>query len=140
MIKLTEGVSLDESELAFTYIRASGPGGQNVNKVSTAAQLRFDARRSPALPEEMRERLHALAGARASRDGVIVITAQRFRSQERNRADALARLAALLARAETVQAPRRPTKPSRAARTQRLEAKGRRAAVKAKRGEPKIDD
>jgi ribosome-associated protein len=124
---------LDETEIEESFIRASGPGGQNVNKVSSAVQLRFDLSGSRSLPEEVRERLARLAGHRLTRDGVIVIIAQRYRTQERNRQDALDRLVALIRRAAVPPTPRRPTTPSRAAKERRLAAKARRAAVKEKR-------
>ena len=124
---------LDDSEIEESFVRASGPGGQNVNKVSSAVQLRFDLSGSRSLPEDLRERLARLAGRRLTRDGVIVIIAQRYRTQERNRQDALDRLIALIRRAAVPPTPRRPTKPSRAAKERRLEAKARRAAVKQQR-------
>ena len=122
MIEITDEIALDERELEFTFIRSSGPGGQNVNKVSSAAQLRFDARRSPSLSPPVIARLERLAGARLTLDGVIVITARRFSSQERNRADALARLTALIAKAATSPTRRRATRPPRASREKRLVA------------------
>jgi ribosome-associated protein len=133
MIPITDKLALDESELDESFIRASGPGGQNVNKVASAVQLRFDIRRSPSLPPPVRERLERLAGKRVSQDGVLVMTAQRFRSQERNRQDALDRLVGLIRRAATPPPPRRPTRPSAAAREQRLADKLRRARLKRQR-------
>ncbi len=136
MITVTGEVTLDEAELEFSFVRASGPGGQNVNKVSTAVQMRFDARRSPSLPDEVSARLQKLAGSRLTRDGVIVINAGRHRSQERNRADAVERLVALIATACVAPVKRRPTRPTKAAKERRLDAKARRAGVKAGRGKP----
>ncbi len=134
MIPIDDGIVLDERELEESFIRASGPGGQNVNKVASAVQLRFDVRRSLSLPQPVRERLERLGGSRITQDGVLVITAQRFRSQERNRQDARDRLAALIRRAAMPPVPRRPTRPSRAARERRLAAKVRRSRVKRERG------
>jgi ribosome-associated protein len=136
MIEITDEIALDERELEFTFIRSSGPGGQNVNKVSSAAQLRFDARRSPSLSPPVIARLERLAGARLTLDGVIVITARRFSSQERNRADARSRLAALIAKAAAPPLRRRATRPSRAAKERRLVAKSRRSSLKSLRGRP----
>ena len=131
---------LDDSEIEESFVRASGPGGQNVNKVSSAVQLRFDLSGSRSLPEDVRERLRRLAGRRLTREGVIVIIAQRYRSQERNRQDALDRLVALVRRAAEAPTPRRPTKPSRAAKERRLQAKARRATTKERRrGQPEED-
>lgn len=129
-IPISPGLFLAESELEFSYILASGPGGQNVNKVATAAQLRFDAARSPSLPERVRVRLLELAGSRATRDGVIVITARRFRTQQRNREDAIERLATLLREATHRPTFRVATRPSRAARQRRLDGKSHRSAIK----------
>ena len=139
MIVINDDLTLDEEEIAESFIRASGPGGQNVNKVASAVQLRFDVRRSPSLPEAIKARLMRLAGHRLTQEGVIVITAQRFRSQERNREDARARLVALIRRAAEPPKLRRATRPSAAQREERLAAKARRAAVKQRR-RPAPDD
>ena len=130
---------IDESEIVESFVRSSGPGGQNVNKVASAVELRFDARRSPSLPNDIAIKLIKLAGARATQDGVIVIFAQRFSSQPRNRDDARQRLAALIAKAQQRQKPRRPTRPTLAAKTRRLDEKSRRGAVKALRGKARAD-
>ena len=136
MIPITETIALDDAEISESFIRASGPGGQNVNKVASAVQLRFDVRHSASLPEAVRERLERLGGRRVSQDGVLVITAQRFRSQERNRQDALDRLIALIRRAASPPTPRRPTRPSAASRERRLAAKAQRARLKEQRRPP----
>ena len=128
---------LDDGEIEESFVRASGPGGQNVNKVSSAVQIRFDLSGSRSLPEDLRERLARLAGRRLTRDGVIVIIAHRYRTQERNRQDALDRLVALIRRAAVPPIPRRPTKLSRAAKERRLQAKAKRSAIKElRRAEP----
>ena len=140
MIPVTTKIALDEGEIAEFFVRASGPGGQNVNKVASAVQLRFDARRSPSLPADVRCRLERLAGSRLTRDGVIVITAQRHRAQARNREDALARLLDLIRRAAQPPLKRRATKPPAAARERRIESKKRRARTKRLRqAKPTID-
>ena len=130
MIRITASISIGEDEVEEHFIRASGPGGQNVNKLASAVQLRFDVRRSPRLPEEVRARLERLAGRRLTREGVLVINAQRHRTQERNRADARERLVDLIRRAAVAPAPRRPTKPTAGARERRLQSKKHRASIK----------
>jgi len=139
MIRITDHIALDESELVESFIRASGPGGQNVNKLSTAVQLRFDVRNSPSLTDEVRARLERLAGRRLTREGVLVITAQSHRTQERNRADALDRLAELIRAAAVRPVPRRATKPTKAARRRRVDEKKRRGSIKALRGAKSFD-
>jgi ribosome-associated protein len=138
-IQITPQVAIDESELREEFIRASGPGGQNVNKVATAVQLRFDVNRS-TLPENVRARLTRLAGRRINADGVIVIDAHRQRTQEQNRADARARLIELIRQAATPPKARRATKPSRAAKARRLESKLHRGKIKAMRRVNSGDD
>lgn len=139
MIEVTERIALDERELDVSFQRASGPGGQNVNKVESAVTLRFDARRSPSLPNDVAVRLQRLAGQRLTHDGVIVIQAQRFRSQERNRADAIGRLVALIRQAAVAPKPRRPTKPTKASKERRIADKQKRAVVKSGRGKVGVD-
>jgi ribosome-associated protein len=134
VIPVTESISLDERELEERFILSSGPGGQNVNKVASAVQLRFDVAGSPSLPDEVKQRLLRLAGKRASKDGVLVLIARGERSQERNREDALARLIALIRSAAETPKPRRATRPTRASVRRRLEAKSLRSRTKRARG------
>ena len=129
-MRVTDSISIDDSELTEDFVRSSGPGGQNVNKLSTAVQLRFDVRRSPSLPNDVAVRLMRLAGKRLTKDGVIVITAQSHRTQERNRQDARDRLIELIRQAAVVPIKRRKTKPTRASREKRIESKKRRGNIK----------
>ncbi len=140
MLRITDRISIDDGELDESFIRASGPGGQNVNKLSTAVQLRFDVRHSPSLPEGVRVRLERLAGRRLTREGVLVITAQRHRTQERNREDARERLIELIREAATPPVPRRATRPTRASRERRIQTKKRRATIKGLRRERPSQD
>jgi ribosome-associated protein len=130
MIRITRSIAIDEAELSETFVRASGPGGQNVNKVASAVELRFDAAASPGLPDDVKERLKILAGQRMTKDGVIVLRAERFRAQERNRADALERLISLIREAAQRPKLRRPTRPTLASKQRRLTGKTKRGAVK----------
>ena len=140
MIKITDAISIRPDEIQETFVRSSGPGGQNVNKLSTAVELRFDVRGSRSLPDDVAIRLQKLAGRRLTKEGVLVIEAQSHRTQERNRADALSRLVALIREASVAPKPRRKTKPSRAARAERVEHKVHRGKVKRLRGKrPDID-
>jgi ribosome-associated protein len=136
MIAITDRITLDEAEIAVTFIRASGPGGQNVNKVSSAAQLRFDVRRSPSLPDAVRLRLERIAGTRLTKAGEIVLTAGNFRTQEANRRDALDRLVRMIRQAAIERPVRRPTRPTLGAKQRRLTGKAKRGEVKRQRREP----
>jgi ribosome-associated protein len=140
MIRISERIAIDENEIEERFIRASGPGGQNVNKLASAVQLRFYVRRSRSLPDDVRTRLERLSGKRLSKDGVLVITAQRHRTQERNRRDALDRLISLIQRAAVPPAARRATKPTASSRERRLESKKRRGSLKGQRqARPEVD-
>ena len=139
MIRITDTIAIDEREIEESFVRASGPGGQNVNKLATAVQLRFDVRQSPSLPADVRARLERLAGRRLTQDGVLILTAQRYRTQERNRQDALERLTALIERAAQTPTPRRATRPSLAARRRRLDTKRLRSLTKRLRSGPAPD-
>lgn len=130
MIAITGSISIDPDEIVETFVRSAGPGGQNVNKVSSAVQLRFDIRHSPSLPQYVREKAEKLAGSRLTKDGIIVIQAMRFRTQEQNRSDAQDRLVELLQKAAERQAYRVKTKPTKASKKRRLESKTKRGAVK----------
>jgi ribosome-associated protein len=140
MIRINDRISIDESELEERFIRASGPGGQNVNKLASAVQLRFDVRGSRNLPDDVRARLERLAGRRLTRQGMLVIAAQRHRTQERNRQDALDRLIELIRRAAVAPVPRRATKPTAGARERRLQSKKRRGSIKdLRQTKPELD-
>ena len=139
MLRISRDLAIDENDIEISFVRASGPGGQNVNKLSTSAQLRFAASRLP-LPEDAAERLARLAGQRMTKNGVIVIQAERFRTQERNKADAIERLVTLLREAMVRPKPRRPTKPTFGSKQRRLEGKKHRGDIKAGRGGRRFDD
>jgi ribosome-associated protein len=136
MIAITDRIALDEAEIAVTFIRASGPGGQNVNKVSSAAQLRFDVRRSPSLPDAVRLRLERIAGTRLTKDGEIVLTAGNFRTQEANRRDAIDRLVRMIRQAAIERPIRTPTRPTFGSKQRRLTGKAKRGEVKRQRRAP----
>lgn len=138
-VEVMPGLILKDEDLRVTYILASGPGGQNVNKVATAAQLRFDAAGSPVLSERVRTRLLEIAGSRATRDGEIVLTGRRFRTQQRNREDVIERLAVMIREAAHRQAFRVPTRPGKAARQRRMDGKSHRAGIKRNR-KVRLDD
>ena len=140
MIPVTDTLSIGDDEIGEKFVRASGPGGQHVNTSSSAVELRFDARNSPSLPDEVKQRLEAIAGSRMNQEGVIVIFAQSHRSQEMNRQDARARLVELIERATHRPKPRKKTRPTYASKLKRLEGKSKRSDVKAKRGRPGRDD
>ena len=140
MIEITKEISIDAREIEESFIRASGPGGQNVNKVSSAVQLRFDLRHSPSLPRDVAARAERLAGRRLTKEGVIVISAGRFRTQEQNREDALDRLVGLLRAAARQPTRRKPTRPTRASKRRRLDEKARHGALKRRRGARPAED
>ncbi len=139
-MRVTDSISIDDSELDEDFVRSSGPGGQNVNKLSTAVQLRFNVRRSPSLPNDVALRLMRLAGSRLTKDGVLIITAQSHRTQERNRQDARDRLIELIRQAAVVPVKRRKTKPTKASKEKRIESKKRRGNIKGMRNtKPSFD-
>ena len=130
MIQVTDSISLGDDEIKLEFVQSSGPGGQNVNKLATAVQLRFDVRHSPSLPEDVRLRLERLAGKRVSEDGVLIIEARRYRTQEHNRQDAIDRLVAMIRKATEKPKPRKKTRPTAESRQKRLDEKRRRGEIK----------
>jgi ribosome-associated protein len=137
---IRHGLIIPDAELDESFIQSSGPGGQNVNKVASAVQLRFDVGRSPSLPEAVRAAILALSDTRLDKEGILTITARRFREQTRNRADARARLAELILAAATPPKPRRATRPTWASKKRRIEAKARQGQIKKNRGRPSFSD
>jgi ribosome-associated protein len=140
MIRIAPGAALEESELMESFVRASGPGGQNVNKVASAVELRFDVRNAPSIDEDIKARLEKLAGQRLTLDGVLIIFAQKHRTQELNRADARDRLFELIRKAAKRPIIRRPTKPTLASKKRRIESKVKRGSIKGLRGKPSNED
>lgn len=140
MIRITPRVSIDESEITLGFVRSSGPGGQNVNKVSTAVELRFDAAGSPSLPDDVRKRLLRIAGKKITKEGILIIEARRFRTQEKNRADAIERLAGLIKKAAVEPVKRRKTRPTVQSKEERIKRKKRRSMIKESRRPVTVTD